>query len=146
MGDPPSGGRPGNGPQEEATVAQLVQRATDQITRLVRDELTLARAEMTAKGKRASAGAAMVGGAGGTAFLGTGALVAAFILVLAEFMPAWVAALVVAVILFAVAGLLALLGKKQVKRTMPVKPEATLHSVRSDVESVQQAAKEGRRR
>ncbi|RZU74459.1 putative superfamily III holin-X [Micromonospora kangleipakensis] len=61
-------------------------------------------------------------------------------------MPAWVAALVVAVILLAVAGLLALLGKKEAKQTMPVKPEATLHSVRSDVESLQQAAKEGRGR
>jgi uncharacterized membrane protein YqjE len=146
MGDPPSGDRPADGPQEEATVAQLVQRATDQITRLVRDELTLARAELTAKGKRAGAGAAMVGGAGGVALFGTAALVAAFILVLAEFMPASVAALVVAVVLFAVAGLLALSGKKQVKQTMPVKPESTLDSVRADVQSVQQGAKEGRGR
>jgi uncharacterized membrane protein YqjE len=146
MSDPPSGDQAADGRPPEATVAQLVQRATDQITRLVRDELTLARAELTAKGKRAGSGAAMVGGAGGVALFATGALVAAFILVLAEFMPAWVAALIVAVVLFAVAGLLALFGKKQVKQTMPAKPESTLHSVRADVESVQQAAKEGRGR
>ncbi|MGK5519676.1 phage holin family protein [Micromonospora sp. URMC 107] len=144
MSDPPSDARAAHGPREEVTVAELVQRATDQITRLVREELALARAELTAKGRRAGSGAAMVGGAGGTALLGTGALVAALVLVLAEFMPAWVAALVVAVVLFAVAGLLALFGKKQVKRTMPVTPESTLHSVRADVESVRQAAKEGR--
>lgn len=146
MGDTPDGDRTADGPQQEATVAQLVQRATDQITRLVRDELALARAELTAKGKRAGSGAAMVGGAGGVTLYATGALVAAFILILAEFMPAWVAALVVAVILFVVAGLLALSGKKHVKQTMPVKPESTLNSVRADVQSVQQAAKEGRGR
>ncbi|MGS2618442.1 phage holin family protein [Micromonospora sp. LZ34] len=146
MGDPPSGDLASDGPPADATVAQLVQRATDQITRLVRDELAMARAELTDKGKRAGVGAAMVGGAGGVALFGTGALVATVILVLAEFMPAWVAALIVTVVLFAVAGLLALFGKKQVKQTMPVKPESTLHSVRADVESVQQAAKEGRGR
>lgn len=146
MGETPSGDRTADGPQQEATVAQLVQRATDQITRLVRDELALARAELTAKGKRAGSGTAMVGGAGGVTLYATGALVAAFILILAEFMPAWVAALVVAVILFVVAGLLALSGKKHVKQTMPVKPESTLNSVRADVQSVQQAATEGRGR
>ncbi|SCG16581.1 Putative Holin-X, holin superfamily III [Micromonospora echinofusca] len=60
----------------------------------------------------------------------TGTLVAALVLVLAGFMPAWVATLVVAVALSAMAGLLVLFGKKQVKQTMPVKPESTLHSVR----------------
>ncbi|MGN9768459.1 phage holin family protein [Micromonospora sp. SD12] len=146
MSDPPSGARAADGPREDVTVAELVQRATDQITRLVREELALARAELTAKGRHAGSGAAMVGGAGGLALFGTGTLVAALVLVLAEFMPAWVAALVVAVALFAMAGLLALFGKKQVKQTMPVKPEATLHSVRADAESVRQAAREGRGR
>ncbi|MDT0530819.1 phage holin family protein [Micromonospora sp. DSM 115977] len=56
------------------------------------------------------------------------------------------AALVVAVALFAVAWLLALFGRKQVKQTMPVKPESTLHSVRADAKSVRQATREGRGR
>ncbi|MBQ1075404.1 phage holin family protein [Micromonospora sp. C31] len=146
MSEPPSGVRAADGPREEATVAALVQRATDQITRLVRDELALARAELTTDGIRAGSGAAMVGGAGGMALFGTGALVAALVLVLAGFLPAWVAALVVAVVLFAVAGLLALVGRRQVKQTTPVKPESTLHSVRADAESVRQAARKGRGR
>ncbi|GAA2712506.1 phage holin family protein [Micromonospora olivasterospora] len=131
---------------QEPTVAQLIERATDQIRQLVRDELALARAELTGKGKSAGFAAAMFGGAGGVALYGGGALVAAFILLVATVMWAWLAALVVAVVLFAVAGLLALSGKKQTERAMPLAPQSTLGSVRKDVESVQQAAKEGRRR
>ena len=146
MDGPPSGERRHQAKPEHASVAQLVERATDQITRLVRDELTLARAELIGKGKRAGAGAAMFGGAGGVALLGLGALVAMLILLLAEVMPPWVAALIVAVVLFAVAGLLALSGKKQTSEAMPLMPESTVASVRKDVDSVQQAAKEGRQR
>lgn len=64
------------------------------------------------------------------ALFGTGTLVVALLLVLPGFVPAWVAALVVAVALFATAGPFVLSGKKQVKQMMPVKPESTLHSVR----------------
>ncbi|MEU2615668.1 phage holin family protein [Micromonospora sp. NPDC007271] len=146
--DGPPGGDPKTQQAQpaEASVAQLVERATDQITRLVRDELAAARAELTGKGKRAGAAAAMLGGAGGMAFYGGGGLVAAFILLLAKVMWAWLAALVVAVILLAVAGLLALSGKKQTSKMMPLKPQSTLDSVRTDVKSVQQAAKKGRGR
>ncbi|MEU8264106.1 phage holin family protein [Micromonospora sp. NPDC048999] len=133
-------------PAAEATVAQLIERATDQISRLVRDELASARVELTDKGKRAGFAAVMFGGAGGVAVYGGGALVAAFILLLEKVMWAWLAALVVAVVLFAVAGLLALFGKKQSKRVEPLAPQSTLNSVRKDVESVQQAVKEGRGR
>ncbi|WP_200213815.1 phage holin family protein [Micromonospora coerulea] len=145
MDDVSKGARPAAGAGEEVPVAQLVQRAMEQITQLVRDELTLARAELTAKGRHAGAGAAMFASAGGVAVYGGAALAATVILILAEIMPAWVAALVVAVILFAVAGLLALSGKKRTQQTMPLKPESTLTSVREDVESVRQAAKEGRK-
>ncbi|MBM0255638.1 phage holin family protein [Micromonospora sp. 4G55] len=146
MNGVPDGDRKAQEPAAEATVAQLIERAADQISRLVRDELASARAELTGKGKRAGFAAAMFGGAGGVALYGGGALVAAFILLLATVMWAWLAALVVALVLFAVAGLLALSGKKQTSRVRPLAPQPTLDSVRKDVESVQQAAKEGRRR
>ena len=129
----------------EPSTAELVQRATEQVSRLVRDELALARAELTQKGKHAGIGIGLFGGGGVMALYGTGALVATVILLLALVMPAWLAALIVAVALFLLAGILALVGKKQVSRAVPPVPEATVRSVRADVDTVAAAVKDGRR-
>jgi uncharacterized membrane protein YqjE len=129
----------------EPSTAELVQRATEQVSRLVRDELALARAELTQKGKHAGIGIGLFGGGGVMALFGAGALVAAAILLLALVMPAWLAALVVGVALFLLAGVLALIGKSQVSRAVPPVPEATVRSVRADVDTVAAAVKDGRR-
>ncbi|PWU43315.1 hypothetical protein DLE60_21710 [Micromonospora globispora] len=129
----------------EPSTAELVQRATEQVSRLVRDELALARAELTQKGKHAGIGIGLFGGGGVMALYGSGALVAAVILLLALVMPGWLAALIVAVALFVLAGILALIGKKQVSRAVPPVPEATVRSVRADVDTVAAAVKDGRR-
>ena len=129
----------------EPSTAELVQRAAEQVSRLVRDELALARAELTQKGKHAGIGIGLFGGGGVMALYGSGALVAAVILLLALVMPGWLAALIVAVALFVLAGILALIGKKQVSRAVPPVPEATVRSVRADVDTVAAAVKDGRR-
>ncbi|MFF5173027.1 phage holin family protein [Micromonospora sp. NPDC000089] len=126
----------------EPSTAELVQRATEQVSRLVRDELALARAELTEKGKHAGIGIGLFGGGGVMALYGTGALVATAILLLALVLPAWAAALIVAVVLFLIAGVLALVGKKQVSRAVPPMPEATVRSVRADVDTVTAAVKD----
>lgn len=126
----------------EPSTAELVQRATEQVSRLVRDELALARAELTQKGKHAGIGIGLFGGGGALALYGLGALVAATILLLALVLPAWAAALIVAVVLFLIAGVLALVGKKQVSQAVPPMPEATVRSVRADVDTVAAAVKD----
>lgn len=82
----------------DTPVAELVQRATDQITRLVRDELTMARAEMTAKGKRAGVGAGLLGGGAMLGIFAGATAVTTLVLTLAAIMPDAVAALIVRVI------------------------------------------------
>ena len=129
----------------EPSTAELVQRATEQVSRLVRDELALARAELTQKGKHAGIGIGLFGGGGALALYGLGALVATAILLLALVLPAWLAALIVAVALFLLAGTLALVGKQQVSRAVPPVPEATVRSVRADLDTVTAAVKDGRR-
>ncbi|MEH0973289.1 phage holin family protein [Micromonospora sp. CPCC 205546] len=126
----------------EPSTAELVQRATEQVSRLVRDELALARAELTQKGKHAGIGIGLFGGGGALALYGLGALVATAILLLDLVLPAWAAALIVAVVLFAIAGILALVGKKQVSQAVPPVPEATVRSVRADVDTVTAAVKD----
>ncbi|MFI6761913.1 phage holin family protein [Micromonospora sp. NPDC050417] len=129
-------------PVADQSVAELVQRATEQVSRLVRDELTLARAELTQKGKHAGIGVGLFGGGGALAFYGLGALVVTAILALDVVLPAWAAALVIAGALFLGAGLLALIGKRQVTRAVPPVPTAAVRSVRADVDTVAAAVKD----
>ena len=123
----------------DQSTAELVQRASDQISRLVRDEIALAKAELAEKGKHAGIGVGLFGGGGVLALYGVGALVATLIVVFDLFLPLWLAALIITVVLFAVAGVLALLGKKQVTKAVPPEPEAAIASVKADVDEVKQA-------
>lgn len=121
-----------------ASTGQLIGELTEQITTLVRSEVRLAQAEVTQKAKRLGVGAGLFGGAGLVAILGLNALITAVILALAQVLPGWLGAIVVAVVLFAVAGVLALLGKKDVDQATPPLPMQTIASVQADVETVKQ--------
>ncbi|GLI03748.1 hypothetical protein Pa4123_90280 [Phytohabitans aurantiacus] len=128
-------------PVAEQSTGELVQRASEQISRLVRDELALAKAELAEKGKHAGLGIGLFGGGGALAFYGLGALVATGILLLDLVLPAWAAALIVTVVLFVMAGVLALVGRRQVKQAVPPTPSAAAMSVRADVDAVTSAIK-----
>ncbi|MBA2792647.1 MAG: phage holin family protein [Thermoleophilaceae bacterium] len=121
---------------DERPIAELVQQLSQQTATLVRQELQMAQLEMKEKGKRAGIGAGLFGGAGGLAFYGLGVLLAAIVLGLATFLEPWIAALIVAVVLFAVAGVLALTGKKQVEQATPPAPEQAIASTKRDVDEV----------
>ncbi|HET8680927.1 MAG TPA: phage holin family protein [Micromonosporaceae bacterium] len=129
-------------PPAEQSTAELIQNASEQISRLVRDELRLARAELASKGRTAGIGVGLLGGGGVVALYGVAALLTALVLGLAEVMPAWVAALLVGVVLLAVAGVLALVGRGRVREAAPPVPEETVASVRRDIGAVANAVKE----
>jgi uncharacterized membrane protein YqjE len=124
----------------DQSVSELVQRASNQAAELVRDEIKLAQLELQEKGKRAGIGAGMFGGSGLFALYGLGALVATAILALATAVDAWLAGLIVSVVLFAIAGVLALTGKKQVEQATPPAPEQAIDSVKTDVDQIKQRA------
>jgi Flp pilus assembly protein TadB len=127
-------------PAAEQSTAELVKNLTEQVSRLVRDELKLAEYEMTSKAKRFGRGAGMFGGSGLLALYGIGCLLAAAIIALALAVPAWLAALIVGLVLLAVAGVAALLGKRQVGQATPAVPEQTVQSVKADVEEIRERA------
>jgi uncharacterized membrane protein YqjE len=131
-------------PVTDQSTSELVQRASEQITRLVRDEIALAKAELAEKGKHAGIGVGLFGGGGVLALYGVGALIATLIIVLDLFLELWLAALILTVVLFAVAGILALLGKKQVTKATPPEPAEAVASVKADVDEVKHAVKAGR--
>ena len=125
----------------DRSVGDLVQRLSEQTATLVREELRLGQVELQEKGKRAGVGAGMFGGAGLVALYGAGALVAAAILLIATAVDPWIAAVIVGLALLAVGGLLALMGKKQVDRATPPKPEQAIESIQKDVERVKESAR-----
>src|SRR5207248_9928859 len=136
--------QPHNAGINEASVAELVKQLSEQTSRLARQEVELAKAELALKGKRAGIGAGMFGGAGVFGFYALGALVATAILALATAVAAWLAALIVAVLLGALVGLLALQGKNKVQQATPPVPEQASESVKEDVQWAKTRAQRAR--
>jgi uncharacterized membrane protein YqjE len=130
--------------QETHSTGELVTRLSEQVSTLVRDELALARAELTEKGKRAGTGAGLLGGGGVLALYGVGGLIATAVLALDLVWPAWLATLVVTLVVFAVAGVLALRGRTEVKRATPPVPQRAKENLQADVDAVRTAVREGR--
>ena len=123
----------------DSSVGQLVERLSSQVSALVRDEMALATAEMKRKGAQAGVGIG-IGSAGAVvALLGLGALVAAAVLGLATVLAAWLAALIVGVVLIVVAGGLAAAGIGQVRNSAPVVPEQAVQSTKRDIETVKES-------
>ena len=135
---------PGNpashGGEQEVPTGELVKQLSEQVSQLVRDELKLATLEMTGKAKTAARGAGLFGGSSVMALYGTGCLLAAAIIALAGVTRPWLAALIVGVALFAVAGIAALAGRGQIKKAVPPVPSRATDSVKADVEQIKESA------
>src|SRR3954447_21110382 len=99
----------------ETSTRDLVQDLSRQTSTLIRQEMRLAQAELTEKGRHAGKGAGMFGGAGGLALYGAGRLIAAALLRLPTVLEPWIAAAAVGVGLLLIAGILALTGKKEIQ-------------------------------
>jgi hypothetical protein len=120
----------------ERTLGQLVADATQDVSSIVRSEITLAKAEISADAKAAGKGAGMFAGAGVMGFLGVVLLLFAVVYALVAFgLPTWLAFLVVAVVLFVVAGILALAGRKSV-RQVKGKPERTIVTTQETIAAI----------
>ncbi len=126
-------------------VSDLVKQLTEQTKLLVAQEIELAKAELSEKGKKAGIGAGMFGAAGLLGFFAFAVLTACLVLALATAVAPWLAALVVAAVYGAAAGVLALSGKKQVTEATPPVPEQTVDTVKEDVQWAKQRAQAGRR-
>src|SRR4051795_10072336 len=133
-----------NSTGSDGSIADLMRQLSEQTSTLVRQEMELARVELTQKGKQAGIGAGMFGGAGMLGFYAFGAITAAAILALATAVDGWLAALIVGVVYAAVAGVLALTGKNKVQQATPPVPERAVASTKEDVEWAKTSAKQAR--
>ncbi|GAA2457516.1 phage holin family protein [Streptomyces macrosporus] len=127
------GHRPGS---DERSIGELVALATAQVSQLVREEMQLAKMEMAEKGRRAGLGGGLLGGAAMVTLLALGAGVTAAIAGLSVVWPVWLSALVVMAALFVVAGLMAYLGREEVRRAGPARPERAIRGVQDDLDEI----------
>ena len=123
----------GHTAQDDPTLGALVHDLTEQVPQLIRSELRLAQAELTEKGKRAGMGVGLFSAAGLLAFLGLCCVVATAILALALALPGWLSALIVAAVLFAGAGIVALVGRNEMRQATPAAPEHAIEGVKEDI-------------
>jgi uncharacterized membrane protein YqjE len=131
---PPTAVREAERDLREESIGALFKQLSDELSTLVRQELRLAQAEMTEKGKKAGVGIGMFGGAGVVTFLALQALTACLVALLATAMDVWIAALIITVIYATGAAVLALTGKKQVSEATPPVPEQTVDTLKEDVQ------------
>ncbi|APY88924.1 MULTISPECIES: phage holin family protein [Streptomyces] len=126
--------------QAQHSVGELIERATTQLSDLVRQEMRLAGREMAEKGKRAGRGGGLLGAAGAVSYIGLMALAATAVAALSLALPVWASALIVTGVLFAVAGVLAVMGRGQLARAVPPTPQEAMDSVKADVEEIKERA------
>ncbi|HEY3766596.1 MAG TPA: phage holin family protein [Gaiellales bacterium] len=129
--------------QRDRSLSDLLGRLPTEVRALVRAELALARAELLAGVRRVALAAALAAAGAVLGLLALGALVAAAVLGLATVWPAWLAALVVALALVAIAGSLLLAGVAIGRRAVAPASAETLASIREDVEWVKTRARSG---
>ncbi|WP_189259611.1 phage holin family protein [Lentzea flava] len=124
----------------DTSTAQLVNQLSEQVSRLARDEIRLAVAELKDKGKHAGVGAGMFGAAGVFAWWGGLSIVAGLILLLALVVPPWAAAFIIAAALLLIAGVAALMGRSQVKQATPPVPRQAMDNVQEDIATIKERA------
>jgi predicted lipid-binding transport protein (Tim44 family) len=129
----------------ERPIGELLKQLSQETTTLVKQELDLAKAEVAQKGQQAGKGVGMFGGAGVMGLLALGALTAFFIMLLDGAVANWLAALIVAVVYGAIAGVLALQGRNKVKEASPPIPEQTVETVKEDVQWAKTRTQSARR-
>lgn len=125
-----------HGAPESQTLGALVHQLTQQVPELIRSEIRLAQAEMAQKGKQAGVGIGMFSVAGLLAFFGIAALITTAILALALVVDAWLAALIVALVLLAGAAIAGVLGKNKVSEAGAPKPEMAIEGLKEDIATI----------
>ena len=111
--------------KDERSLGELFAELSRETGQLIRQEVELARAEMTTQAKRAAAAAAVAAAGGALVHAGLLVLLAAFVIGLAEIgVSTWLSALLVAVATMVVGYVLVNRGRAELRRTSVVPKQA----------------------
>ena len=117
----------------DVSIAELMTQLSGQISRLVRDEMRLARKEFQRSAKHAGIGAGLFSVAGLLAVFALATLITAAVAALSVVVPVWAAALIVAAVLVVTAGVAALLSRRQVQQVSAI-PQTATANIKKDIE------------
>jgi hypothetical protein len=134
-----------DGDLRERSIGELFSKLSNETSTLIRQEMELARAELTEKGRQAGKGAGLFGGAATVALLGAGAITAGIVLLLALLIPDWLAAILVGLVFVGVAALLGMKGRDEIQAATPPVPEETVDTVKEDVQWAKTRAQSAKR-
>jgi len=126
----PDGAQPQTG---ETSVGELIGAISDDLSRLFRQEVELAKAEVKQEATKAGKAAGLLGGAGFAGYLAVVLLSFALVFGLANVMDAGWAALIVAVIWIIVGAIMYATGRKQMKTVDPL-PHRTVDTIKEDAQ------------
>lgn len=129
----------------QRSTAELVGDLARQMTALVHHEMELAKVEMTEKSKRAGIGAGLFGGSAVLALLGVACLTTCAIVALDLVLPLWLAALIVGAAYLIVAGIVALIGRTELREATPPVPVGAMESSKEDARWLKTQATSARR-
>ena len=125
----------------DPSLGDLIKFVSEDLSHLVRSEIKLAQVEVTEKAKGVGAGIGAFGAAGVLALFGLGLFLATAVIALDLLLPLWLAALIVTVVVFVIAGIAALVGKKKVSEASPPVPTRAIDSVKEDVSEIKESIK-----
>lgn len=123
--------------KQERSLGELFSELSQETSTLIRQEVQLAKAEITRKATKAGKEVAFMAAGGFVAYAGFLALVAAAIFGVAEFLPLWLSALLVGVIVAGVGYLLLQKGMNGLKEINPA-PRRTIETLQEDKEWLKQ--------
>lgn len=129
----------------DRSIGEIASDLARDVPLLVRQEIELAKTEMREKGRIVGPALGLLGGALVVALCAAGALTAFLVIVFAEFLDAWLAALVVGGLLAATAAALAYAGKERFEEAGSPLPEQTIENVKEDAQWVKEQARSARR-
>ncbi len=116
-------------PEEEMSIRELFSSLAQSMSSMIRKEFELARVEMTAKARRSINHVTMIAIGAVVLFGGFLVLLFAAVYALAAVMPAWAAALIVAVVVLSAGALTAMAGIKRLKQA-DLKPTQAISSIK----------------
>ena len=121
---------------DDRSIGTIVKELMENISALFRSEIALLKWELKDTAAKLGGGAALFAGAVFVALFGVAFLFVTITLGLVALgVPAWLSALIVTVVLFVTAGVLALLGKRKFAAAQFV-PKESIEQVKIDIEAI----------
>lgn len=133
----------GSAPSRKRSVFALLADIPTLVTDLVQREIELVKTELVAKLKALGIGAGLLVGAVIVLLGMLGVLLTAAILALSQIMPGWLAALLVAAVLFILAVILGAIGYRTLMRGVPPVPTEAIESIRRDFRAIKGIGQRG---